>query len=348
MSKIDIEKLPIINISLMETNEGKNVIAQEIQKACKEHGFFYICGHGIDQHFIEQLFDVVKRFFSLPLDVKMKWKMGLTNREYLGFFKVGQEITYGAVDWKEGVYIDCEKPYDLKVNVDVPLFPTREEETQYGIIGFKDIIENYIHQLTRLGQHILEAIALSLELPSSYFFEKYTFDPFTMLAMLHYPSFHNESLKNNSPDESSKVKFGTGPHTDQGVLTILYQDDVGGLQVKSKNGDEFIDAPPIPGTFICNIGDMLDKMTGGYYLSNVHRVKYNTTGRPRFSFPFFLDPNLNSVPELVPTDFVNLGEKPERWDKQNIHQFNGTYGDYFLTKVGRIFPEYVYKENGKL
>jgi len=347
-TNIDIEKLPIIDISLLKTSQGKLHVSTEIQKACKEHGFFYIVGHGIDQDLINQLFDVVKRFFSLPLDVKMKWRMGLTNREYLGFFKVGQEITYGSIDWKEGVYIDCEKPTDIKENINVPLYPTELEEVEYNIVGFKNTIETYINQLTNLGQQILEAIALSLNLPSSYFYEKYTYDPFTMMAMLHYPSFKKESNINH-PDDSTKVeKFGTGPHTDQGVLTILYQDDVGGLQVKSKNGEEFIDAPPIPGSFICNIGDMLDKMTGGYYLSNVHRVKYNTTGRPRFSFPFFLDPCLDSVPELMPCDYANLGDKPIRWDQQNIHEFNGTYGDYFLTKIGRIFPDYVYKENGKL
>ncbi|EFA77894.1 oxidoreductase [Heterostelium album PN500] len=280
----------------------------------------------------------------------MKWKMGNTNREWLGFFKVGQEMTYGSVDWKEGWYIDCQKEGDIKPAIGVPLFPTAEQELENDIQGFKDIIETYIKRVSALAQDIMEAMALSLNLPRDFFFKKYTYDPFTQMAMLHYPSFHKDKNISN-PDDSSKIeKFGTGPHTDQGFLTILHQDNVGGLQVQLKDKPgHYIDAPPIPGTFICNLGDMLDKSTNGYYLSNVHRVKYNMTGRDRYSFAFFFDPNLDSVPELIPSEFVKQGEKPERWDKQNIHEgFSGTYGDYFMAKIGRIFPDYVYKSTGKL
>ncbi|KAF2072594.1 hypothetical protein CYY_006091 [Polysphondylium violaceum] len=343
------ENLPIIDLSLRNSTEGKVQISKEIQKACKEHGFFYISGHGIDQQLIDQLFSLSKRFFSLPLETKLKWRMGLTNREYLGFFKMGQEVTYGAVDYKEGVYIDTHKPTDLKENFNQSLFPTAEEEIEFNIVGFQNIIETYISKLKELGQIIVEAISISLQLPSNFFYEKYTNNPFLMLGLLHYPSFHDIVNNELEPDETlKKEKFGVGPHTDQGILTILYQDDVGGLQVKSRNENEFIDAPFIPGTFICNIGDMLDKMTGGYYLSNIHRVKYNLTGRPRFSIPFFYDLNLDCVPELIPCDFANLGEKPERWDKQKFHEFKGTYAEYFLKKINKMYPDYIYKENGQL
>ncbi|EAL68711.1 hypothetical protein DDB_G0277497 [Dictyostelium discoideum AX4] len=366
--EIDIEKLPIIDISSFQNNENdKNQVAKEINKACKEYGFFYIKNHGVDQELIENLQNVIKKFFSLPLEIKMKWKMGLTNREWLGFFKVGQEITYGQVDWKEGCYYSSEMDGDINTIHNVPLYPTAEQEEQYEIQGFKSTIHTYIEKLTHLSQQIIEAISLSLNLPQDYFFKNYTYDPFILMGLLHYPSFHhqeqeeeqeddesnNGGKKSPNPDESKKPeveKFGTGQHTDWGLLTVLYQDDVGGLQVKSKNSEEYIDAPPIPGTFICNIGDMLDKMTGGYYLSNLHRVKYNKSGRDRFSIPFFLDPSLNSIPKLIPNydQLSQFADKPERWDKQNIHEFDGTYGQYFIKKIGRVFPDYVYKKSGEL
>ncbi|KAN0036458.1 hypothetical protein ACTFIV_001753 [Dictyostelium citrinum] len=358
MNNIDIEKLPIIDVSLLRKDEdGKKQISKEINKACKEHGFFYIKNHGVQQELIDQLQSVMKKFFSLPLETKMKWKMGLTNREWLGFFKVGQEITYGQVDWKEGCYYSTEMEGDINPIHNVPLYPSSEEEEQYQIQGFKNAILSYIEKLTELSHQLIEAISLSLNLPQDYFFKNYTYDPFVLMGLLHYPSFHHQEeedggTKSPNPDESKKPveQFGTGQHTDWGLLTILYQDDVGGLQVKSKDSDEYIDAPPIPGTFVCNIGDMFDKMTGGYYLSNLHRVKYNRTGRDRFSIPFFLDPCLYSIPKLIPNydDLSEFADKPERWDKQNIHEFDGTYGQYFIKKVGRVFPDYVYKKSGEL
>ncbi|KAN0036027.1 hypothetical protein ACTA71_005327 [Dictyostelium dimigraforme] len=355
---VNIEKLPIIDISLLTKDEnGKKQIAKEINKACKEHGFFYIKNHGVEQSLIDQLHCVIKKFFSLPVETKMKWKMGLTNREWLGFFKVGQEITYGQVDWKEGWYVSNEMEGDINPIHNVPLYPTQEQEEQYQIQGFKSTIHSYIEKLTELSQQLMEAISLSLNLPQDYFHSHYTYDPFILMGLLHYPSFHQENeeiqeIKSPNPDDSAgkPEQFGTGQHTDWGLLTVLYQDDVGGLQVKSKDSNEYIDAPPIPGTFICNIGDMFDKMTGGYYLSNLHRVKYNKSGRDRFSIPFFLDPSLNSIPQLIPNydQLSQFADKPERWDKQNIHEFDGSYKEYFLKKIGRVFPDYVYKKSGEL
>ncbi|EGC34533.1 hypothetical protein DICPUDRAFT_92205 [Dictyostelium purpureum] len=327
--------LPIIDISNLQTEAGKKIIAKEIHDACKEFGFFYIRGHGIEESLIENLESVASRFFSLPLDVKMKWKMNQVKRDWLGFFKVGQEITYGAIDHKEGAYLDVEQSGDSDPSRGIHLYPTPEEEELYGIVGFKNTIETYIKQLTVIGKEIMQAIALSLNLPSTYFDDKYS-NPSTLMGILNYPSYPK------NPDDSSEGRFGTNEHTDWGCLTILHR-TVEGLQVKS--GDGFIDAPPVPGAFICNIGDMLDRITGGYYLSNVHRVKLNTSGSNQITYPFFLDPNWDSVPQLI--EGIPKVPQPARWDNHNIHQFKGTYGQYFMTKVGRVFPEYVYNEENK-
>lgn len=128
-----------------------------------------------------------------------------------------------------------------------------------------------------------------------------------------------------------------GEHTDYGLLTILKQDDLGGLQVKTRSG--WIDAPPIANSFVCNIGDMLDRLTGGLYRSTPHRVK-NVSGRSRLSFPFFFDPNFNA--ELHPIEIKGAkvdDNKNERWDKASVHEFRGTYGDYVLSKVAKVFPQ---------
>jgi isopenicillin N synthase-like dioxygenase len=127
-----------------------------------------------------------------------------------------------------------------------------------------------------------------------------------------------------------------GEHTDYGVLTMLEQDDAGGLEVKGPRG--WIDAPPLDGALVCNIGDMLDRMTGGLYRSTAHRVR-NVSGRGRLSMPFFFDPALEArVRPIDPAADVR-DDARERWDGVSPHAFEGTYGEYLLGKVSKVFPE---------
>jgi isopenicillin N synthase-like dioxygenase len=130
--------------------------------------------------------------------------------------------------------------------------------------------------------------------------------------------------------------YGVGEHTDYGFLTILKQDMSGGLQVKTKS--RWIDAMPVENSFVCNIGDMLDRLTGGFYLSAPHRVQHPLE-HDRMSFAFFFDPNFNA--EVKPLHIAPevRDNKIERWDYASVHEFHGTYGDYLLSKVSKVFPE---------
>lgn len=183
--------------------------------------------------------------------------------------------------------------------------------------------------MTQLGHALMEGIALSLGLEGSYFADRYTADPLILFRIFHYPP------QPSGPDASSV--WGVGEHTDYGLLTILKQDDAGGLEVKSKSG--WIGAPPIPGTFVCNIGDMLDRMTGGHYKSTPHRVR-NLSGRSRLSFPFFFDPNFNAEVKRIESPELEevVDDWETRWDRSSVHAFSGTYGEYLLNKVGKVFP----------
>jgi polar amino acid transport system ATP-binding protein len=128
-----------------------------------------------------------------------------------------------------------------------------------------------------------------------------------------------------------------GEHTDYGLLTMLWQDDVGGLQVRTDDG--WIDAPPLPGSFVCNIGDMLDRMTGGRYRSLPHRVRINVSGRDRLSIPLFFDPGFDWRVAPVPGASAGHDDSGRRWDGANLQAFEGTYGDYVSAKVGKVFPD---------
>jgi isopenicillin N synthase-like dioxygenase len=174
------------------------------------------------------------------------------------------------------------------------------------------------------AQVLLKGIALSLDLDRDYFSTTYTTDPTVLFRIFHYPSVEGNA-------------WGVGEHTDYGLLTLLAQDRHGGLQVKSN--ETWIEAPPIEDALVCNIGDMLDRLTGGWYRSTPHRVR-NSSGHERLSFPLFFDPDFEANLEALPT-MARCGSEPAaepRWDNANLQAFEGTYGDYLMDKVSKVFP----------
>jgi isopenicillin N synthase-like dioxygenase len=130
--------------------------------------------------------------------------------------------------------------------------------------------------------------------------------------------------------------WGVGEHTDYGLLTLLAQDDLGGLQVRAVDGS-WIDVDPTPGALVCNLGDMLERLTGGRYRSTPHRVR-NTSDRGRLSFPYFFDPSWDATVPTLPLDDAPL-PAAGRWDGSDVTAWEGTYGDYLTAKVSKVFPQ---------
>ena len=131
--------------------------------------------------------------------------------------------------------------------------------------------------------------------------------------------------------------MGVAEHTDYGLLTILAQDDCGGLQVRMTT-NSWLDVPAEPDIFVVNIGDMLDRLTLGRYRSTAHRVK-NSSGRERMSYPFFIDPSWDASVEPLPLDGAPPADDvARRWDNTSVQAWTGTYGEYLTAKVSKVFP----------
>lgn len=317
--------LPVINVAPLLESQGaqRARVAEEIGRACRDLGFFYAAHHAISLHTLAELNAASRRFFALPESRKQEIAMARGGRAWRGYFPLGGELTSGRPDLKQGLYFGEELGGDdPRVAAGWPLhganlFPTDVPELAPAVLRF-------MQEALVTAHAIMEGVALSLGLDAQYFRAHYTARPTLLFRVFEYPA---------AP--ANDENWGVGEHTDYGLLTVLAQDENGGLQVKTPNG--WIDAPPIEGALVCNIGDMLDRLTGGYYRSTPHRVR-NSSGRSRLSFPFFFDPAFDA--EIVPLpNAAARDDSQERWDRANVHAWSGVYGDYLLGKVSKVFPE---------
>ena len=309
---------------------ARHRVAEAIAAACHMSGFFYISGHRIPGDAFVALEQTSRRFFALPDREKAEIAMAKGGVAWRGWFPVGDELTSGQADLKEGLYLGTELPAeDLRVQAGLPfhganLWPRQVPE-------LRDAVLRYMALATNAANALIAGVALSLGLDDDYFERLYTADPTILFRIFRYPA---------APQRDA-AEWGVGEHTDYGLLTLLAQDKHGGLQVRTEAG--WIDAPPLPGTLVCNIGDMLDRLTGGAYKSTPHRAR-NVSGTDRLSFPLFFDPNLAAAIRPLPKHTVRDrgvidADRARRWDQASVHIFDGTYGDYLTAKVAKVFPE---------
>ena len=321
----DVPTIPLLGLA--GDLPAREAVAAQIGAACRAHGFFYVTEHGVDLALCRRLEALSREFFAQPLAEKMHIAMAHGGRAWRGYFPSGAELTSGKPDHKEGLYLGIELPPDHpQVRARVPLhganlFP--------DIAGFRETVLAYMDAVTALGHRLMAPIALSLGLREDYFAQGITADPLVLFRIFNYPA---------PRDGETREGWGVGEHTDYGLLTMLLQDEHGGLQVKTRAG--WTDAPPVPGSFICNIGDMLDRMTGGLYRSTPHRVRASTR-HDRLSFPLFFDPGFDTRPGRIEglADGAVADDRETRWDRASVHAFEGTYGEYLLAKVAKVFPQ---------
>jgi isopenicillin N synthase-like dioxygenase len=327
------EVLPIIDMAPLFGAEAgaRAAVADGIRAACVRHGFFYVIGHRIGPQVIADLDAASRRFFALPEADKQKIAMANAGRAWRGFFPVGGELTSGRPDLKEGLYLGTDDPPDHPlVRAGAPMHGPNQWPAE--VPELKTHAEVFMAGAARAAAALMEGVSLSLGLDARYFERAYTARPTILFRIFHYPP--------KGPAEIDWTgAWGVGEHTDYGLLTLLAQDRHGGLEVKGPDG--WIAAPPIPGALVCNIGDMLERITGGRYVSTPHRVM-NTSGQDRLSFPLFFDPAWEAPMRPLPGVSVDArtldADRQARWDATSVHLFEGTYGDYLLGKVGKVFP----------
>ncbi|XP_042494313.1 protein DMR6-LIKE OXYGENASE 1-like [Macadamia integrifolia] len=279
--------IPLIDLSLLTSHQSlegysKDLpqaisdLVQEIGSACKDWGFFQVINHGVPSDVRRRVETAAKEFYELPLEEKRKVRRDEINP--LGYYDT--EHTKNVRDWKEVFDFTVDDPTVIPLT-DEPDDPTiREMNNQWPDYpsDLRNNCEEYCRAVERLAFKLLEAISLSLGLPAKRFNEFFK-DQTSFVRLNHYP-----------PCPSPELALGVGRHKDAGALTVLSQDDVGGLEVKRKTDGEWIRVKPIPDSYIINVGDIIQVWSNDRYESVEHRVVVNSM-RERFSIPFFFNPS---------------------------------------------------------
>lgn len=306
-------EIPIIDMRTLAAGEaGKMEAAAVLAEACERIGFFYVVGHAVPDAVIREAFDHSKRFFDLPTEEKQKLAVDECQR---GYRRNGTITVPGnPPDVKEvfefGIDLPADHPDVLSGK------PMHGPNRWPDLPGFRAAMEEYFEAVSELGHALLPVFARALNLPEDYF-DPFHRNPAILWRLMRYPP---------TPDRPGQ--FGTAPHTDFGTLTLLAQDEQGGLEVRLRSG-EWVEAPYVPGSFVVNIGDLMAFWTNDRFTSNAHRVT-NRSGVERYSIPMFFNPDFDTVVTCLPG--CDTPERPARYDP--IH-----YGNYVRTLTGRIFAE---------
>ncbi|KAI5988338.1 hypothetical protein EDD15DRAFT_2531711 [Pisolithus albus] len=319
------DSIPIIDIGHASTPEERAVLARQIRDACMNVGFFYIRNHGIPEETIDRALSAMKAFFSLPLETKMK--VGTSPSRHAALRLMQSQLYH-----RQSVHVRGYEPL-LDSNVDPAnrgdlyesfviggeeLVPKEDddEKVHEDIIknlwpsepaGFREAFLSYYHAALGVGKALHRLIAIALDLPETFFDDK--LQHCQIMRGLHYPP-------QTGPEDDRIIGFGV--HSDFECFTILWQEPgIQALQVLNSE-EKWINATPIPGTLVINIGDLLSRWTNDIFRSTVHRV-INRSGVCRYSIPLFfgLDPNV----EVEPLPSCVSPERPAKYERINSGEY---------------------------
>jgi isopenicillin N synthase-like dioxygenase len=322
-----VTEIPIVDMALLDGSDAdRDAAAAAIDEACRQTGFFYVVGHGVPADLVARVEELAREFFARPDEEKARIAMTRGGRAWRGWFPLGGELTSGVPDNKEGIYFGEELGGDdPRVAARLPLHGANLFPDQPA--GLRDAVLGYIDAVTGAGHRLLRGVSRALGLDDAWFDRHLTATPTILFRIFRYP-----------PLPADAHQWSVGEHTDYGLLTILAQDALGGLEVRGPGG--WVAAPPVPGSFVVNLGDMLERMTAGRYRSTPHRVR-NTGTADRLSMPLFLDPAWDADVRPIPGAPEDRADDTDRWDGASVHEWSGTYGDYLFAKVAKVFPALV-------
>jgi isopenicillin N synthase-like dioxygenase len=282
-TSIDAKAIPVVDIAPLKGDDRAAIAAvgQDLLDAAGRVGFFYVRNHAVPQALVDRVYALSRRFFALPAEAKQSVRINALHR---GFLAIGEARMYdqARIDLKESFVWGPELgPDDPDVAAGKPLMGPNQWPA--ALPELAPTLMAYSAAVMDCGRSLLRGFAVSLGLDADFFRERFV-KPLARCSLIYYPP---------QPPETGTEQFGVAPHTDYGGLTLLSQDDTSGLQVRARSG-EWVTAPPIAGSFVVNVGDLMARWTNDRFLSTPHRV-INSSGRARYSVGVFFDPAFDTV-----------------------------------------------------
>jgi isopenicillin N synthase-like dioxygenase len=307
------DSIPVIDFQLLTDGMATDQVVSEIAEACRHWGFFQLVNHNISNDLIENVLECTRRFFELPIDVKESILRSKDNP--WGYYN--NELTKNQRDKKE--VFDFTRPGVDDIYMAENRWLSEEQE-------FKAVMQEYYRACSQLSLQLLQAFCRGMNLPANFMHKYFENNHTSFVRLNYYPT--DDPLASSTRKPAAKAGYGIHNHTDAGALTILLQDSIGGLQVHKDN--YWHDVQPIDGSFVINIGDMMQVWSNDTYKAAVHRVKAMTKSK-RYSIPFFLNPAANANISPLPT--VITDEQPQRyrpihWADFREKRSEGDYADY--------------------
>jgi isopenicillin N synthase-like dioxygenase len=280
-----MKELPTLDLRRFAGPDRAAFLAK-LRRVAREIGFFYVTGHGVPEGVPHAVLDASRRFFALPEAEKLKVEM-VHSPHFRGYNRPGWELTRGRPDWREQFDLAAERPA-LPRDAGLPAWSRLQGPNQWpeAVPGFRATMLRWQDEATALSIRLIRAFAAALEQPEDVFAPIYDDLPNQRIKIIRYPG-----------REAGEESQGVGAHKDSGFVTVLLQDTARGLEVETPEG--WIAAPPKPGTFVINIGELLEMASNGYLKATMHRVVSPPAGEERLSVAFFLGAKLDAtVPVL--------------------------------------------------
>jgi isopenicillin N synthase-like dioxygenase len=302
---------PVVDISPLVTGDAERIpaVVEEIARACESVGFMYVRGHGVSVEALNAVVKEAENFFVLPLHDKRSVALERSPqfRGYLPLEYTGNEGEEGK-NLQEGFLMMHDRPVDAKAVLH------GSNQWPPALPSLQPAMTTYFREMERLAHKMLPGFAMALGLTPDYFGAAYE-KSMMVVKLNHYPP--------QSVTDATKM-IGVGGHCDGGGFTILWQDSQGGLEIINKDGD-WIGVPPLEGTFVINIGNMLHRWTNGRFSSTEHRV-INRYGKDRYSIACFVDPSFDTMVGPI-VDKTESDEPPIKC------------GEYLHSYYSRIYPQ---------
>ncbi|MER5864911.1 2-oxoglutarate and iron-dependent oxygenase domain-containing protein [Kitasatospora sp. NPDC002040] len=326
--------LPVIDLSLADGSAADRTrLHDSLRAAATEVGFFQLTGHGVTAGETAGLTDAMHAFFALPEADRLAVS-NLNSPHYRGYTRTGTERTAGSRDWRDQLDIGAELPPHVPGPGEQPYW-WLEGPNQWpaAVPGLRAAALNWIDHLGSVAARLLHELLTAIGARPDFYDYAFAGHPHLRLKLVRYPG--------TAPDGAPQ---GVGAHKDYGFITLLLQDDVGGLEVLRPDGT-FLSVPPLPGAFVVNLGELLEVATDGYLKATSHRVVSPPGARERFSVPFFYNPRLDA--HITPLDFPLAHHAPGA-TKDPENPLFAEFGRNELKGYARAHPEVTRRHHPEL